>query len=103
MSKFIFYKQKCKTVGYLNMKHDESVDLINLQIFLHTTYFDVCIYLFMDVFTEESMAFTGSVLCIVLESYKTSCPLYHQVKVVSKLMIHTPFDTFDGNFECIDD
>lgn len=59
MSKFIFYKQKCKTVGYLNMKHDESVDLINLQIFLHTTYFDVCIYLFMDVFTEESMAFTG--------------------------------------------
>lgn len=59
MSKFIFYKQKCKTIGYLNMKHDESVDLINLQIFLHTTYFDVCIYLFMDVFTEESMAFTG--------------------------------------------
>lgn len=50
-------------------------------------------YLWM-VFTEESMTF--KVLCIVLESVlesnkrgnKTLYPVYHQVMLASKLIIH---------------
>lgn len=46
-------------------------------------------YLWM-VFTEESMTF--KVLCIVLESvlesHKTLYPVYHQVMLASKLIIH---------------
>lgn len=42
------------------------------------------------VFTEESMTF--KVLCIVLESVlesnKTLYPVYHQVMLASKLIIH---------------
>lgn len=43
MSEIIFDKKnKCKIV-WLKHKFDEAVDLINLNVSLHTTYFDVCI------------------------------------------------------------
>lgn len=46
--------------------------------------------MFVYVFTEESMTF--KVLCIVLESVlesnKTLYPVYHQVMLASKLIIH---------------
>lgn len=43
MSKIIFDKKnKCKIV-WLKHKFDEAVNLINLNVSLHTTYFDVCL------------------------------------------------------------